>query len=89
MQFSANLNDVIIYVWVVSLCRWRDRSGLVIGPSGNIHVNETDLIFERPQEMDSGNYTAIIRNIAGEKLQKVWIIVSGNYTHITYMRLRT
>lgn len=55
---------------------WRDRSGLVIGPSGNIHVNETDLIFERPQEMDSGNYTAIIRNIAGEKLQKVWIIVS-------------
>lgn len=34
--------------------------------------------------MDSGNYTAIIRNIAGEKLQKVWIIVSGNYTHNIY-----
>ncbi|XP_078313477.1 inactive tyrosine-protein kinase 7-like isoform X2 [Crassostrea virginica] len=55
---------------------WRDRSDLIIGQSGNIHVNETDLIFERPQEMDSGNYTAIMRNIAGEKHQKVWIIVS-------------
>ncbi|XP_048732970.1 inactive tyrosine-protein kinase 7-like [Ostrea edulis] len=58
------------------ILEWRDRSDLVIGQSGNIHVNETDLIFERPQEMDSGNYTAIIRNVAGVKQQKVWIIVS-------------
>ncbi|XP_062589109.1 inactive tyrosine-protein kinase 7-like [Saccostrea cucullata] len=55
---------------------WRDRSDLIIGTSGNIHVNETELIFERPQEMDSGNYTAIIKNIAGRNQQKVWIIVS-------------
>ncbi|OWF48337.1 inactive tyrosine-protein kinase 7-like [Mizuhopecten yessoensis] len=56
--------------------RWYDRNDLLIGDSGQIHVEEDNLVFENPQEMDSGNYTCVIVNIAGEKRQNVWITVS-------------
>lgn len=58
-------------------CRWYDRSNLLIGDSGQIHVEGDNLVFESPQEIHSGNYTCVISNVAGEKRQNVWIIVSG------------
>ncbi|XP_059173362.1 inactive tyrosine-protein kinase 7-like [Physella acuta] len=58
--------------------RWLDRNDRVIGTSGRIHYNAftNRLVFESPQEIDSGNYTFIANNSAAEKKQNVWIIVS-------------
>ena len=44
---------------------------------GPIRKEGADLLFENPQQIDSGNYTFIVNNTAGEKRQSVWIIVSG------------
>ncbi|CAL1542558.1 unnamed protein product [Lymnaea stagnalis] len=56
--------------------RWIDRNDRVITDSGNIHVSGHNLVFESPQESDSGNYTFVVNNTSGEKKQSVWIIVS-------------
>ena len=44
---------------------------------GLIKTEGSDLVFENPQQIDSGNYTFIVNNTAGERRQNVWIIVSG------------
>lgn len=48
-----------------------------IADTGNIRRIETSLHFQDPQQIDSGNYTFIVNNTAGEKTKNVWIIVSG------------
>ena len=45
--------------------------------TGAIRTVDSSLYFEDPQQIDSGNYTFIVNNTAGEKRQTVWIIVSG------------
>ena len=55
---------------------------MLIGDTGRIHVKDNQLVFENPQEIESGNYTFIVNNTAGEKRQKVWITVSGNHFYI-------
>ena len=62
--------------------RWLDRNDMLIGDTGRIHVKDNQLVFENPQEIESGNYTFIVNNTAGEKRQKVWITVSGNHFYI-------
>ncbi|XP_041351989.1 inactive tyrosine-protein kinase 7-like isoform X2 [Gigantopelta aegis] len=56
--------------------RWLDRNDMLIGDTGRIHVQDNRLVFENPQEIESGNYTFIVNNTAGEKRHKVWITVS-------------
>lgn len=52
---------------------------MLIGDVGRIHVEGHNLVFENSQQIDSGNYTCIANNTAGEKRQSVWIIVSGKF----------
>ncbi|CAG5115170.1 unnamed protein product, partial [Candidula unifasciata] len=56
--------------------RWVDRNDRTIGDTGRIHVQGNNLVFESPQEVDSGNYTFVANNTSGEKKQSVWVIVS-------------
>ncbi|XP_055878198.1 inactive tyrosine-protein kinase 7-like isoform X2 [Biomphalaria glabrata] len=56
--------------------RWLDRNDRVILETGRIHVSGPNLVFDSPQEMDSGNYTFVANNTSGEKKQSVWVIVS-------------
>ncbi|XP_067682833.1 inactive tyrosine-protein kinase 7-like [Haliotis asinina] len=56
--------------------RFLDRNDLVVASAGPIHVDGNKLVFEKPQEIDSGNYTFIINNTAGEKKKSVWIMIS-------------
>ncbi|KAK3595006.1 hypothetical protein CHS0354_003731 [Potamilus streckersoni] len=60
----------------VSSYRWLDKNDMTVRESGVIHTDNSHLVFENPQEIDSGNYTFVINNSAGEKRQNVWIIVS-------------
>lgn len=52
----------------------------MVASAGPIHVDGNKLVFEKPQEIDSGNYTFIINNTAGEKKKSVWIMISGELT---------
>ncbi|ESO84448.1 hypothetical protein LOTGIDRAFT_71201, partial [Lottia gigantea] len=56
--------------------RWIDRNDLKITDTGLIRTEGNKLIFENPQEIDSGNYTLIVNNSAGERKKSVWVIVS-------------
>ena len=56
---------------------WLNKNDRVIQDVGPIRKEGADLLFENPQQIDSGNYTFIVNNTAGEKRQNVWIIVSG------------
>lgn len=47
--------------------------------TGRIHIKENALIFENAQEIDSGNYTFVVNNTAGQKTKIVWVIISGRY----------
>lgn len=44
-----------------------------------MHVKDNLLVFESPQEIDSGNYTFVVNNTAGQKTRSVWIMVSGEW----------
>lgn len=55
---------------------WFDRNGDLIGTTGNIYMQENNLVFKNPQQIDTGNYTCQASNLAGIKRQSVWIIVS-------------
>lgn len=57
--------------------RWLNKNDMPVVKSGAIRVVENNLYFEDPQQIDSGNYTFIVNNTAGEKRQNVWIIISG------------
>ena len=54
-----------------------------IGEMGRIRLEGNKLVFEDPEEIDTGNYTCIMSNIAGEKRQNVWIMISGEYSDMT------
>ena len=55
---------------------------------GLIRTEGSDLVFENPQQIDSGNYTFIVNNTAGERRQNVWVIVSGKRTGVhSFIRL--
>ena len=56
---------------------WLNKNDRLIQDVGPIRKEGADLLFENPQQIDSGNYTFIVNNTAGEKRQSVWIIVSG------------
>lgn len=58
-----------------------------VGNTGKIHVDGHKLVFEDPEQIDSGNYTVIISNMAGEKTKKVWIIMSGSHRLIVCLDL--
>lgn len=58
-------------------CRWLNKNDLPVTDSGDIRIEGTNLVFKDPQQIDSGNYTFIVNNTAGEKQQSVWVIVSG------------
>ncbi|KAL8559619.1 hypothetical protein ACOMHN_008330 [Nucella lapillus] len=55
---------------------WLGRNGLPIPSSGRIHMTDEGLVFESPQEIDSGNYTFVLNNTAGLKKRGVWVMVS-------------
>ncbi|XP_076442608.1 inactive tyrosine-protein kinase 7-like [Babylonia areolata] len=55
---------------------WLGRNDLPIPSSGRIHVTDEGLVFESPQEIDSGNYTFVLNNTAGVKKRGVWVMVS-------------
>lgn len=40
-------------------------------------MENNNLVFESPTEVQSGNYTCEVSNIADTRRQSVWIIVSG------------
>ncbi|XP_014785291.1 inactive tyrosine-protein kinase 7 [Octopus bimaculoides] len=56
--------------------RWLNRNNMPIGEMGMIRVEDSTLVFEDPEEIDTGNYTCIMSNSAGEKKQNVWIMIS-------------
>ncbi|XP_052767076.1 inactive tyrosine-protein kinase 7-like isoform X2 [Mya arenaria] len=56
--------------------RWLNKNDMPIADQGAIRMEGSNLHFEDPQQIDSGNYTFIVNNTAGEKRQSVWIIVS-------------
>ncbi|XP_050404298.1 inactive tyrosine-protein kinase 7 isoform X1 [Patella vulgata] len=56
--------------------RWIDRNDLQIKDTGLIRTEGNKIIFENPQEIDSGNYTLVVNNSAGERKKSVWVIVS-------------
>lgn len=58
--------------------RWLNKNNMPIIDTGAIRMMESHLFFEDPEQIDSGNYTFIVNNTAGEKIQSVWIVVSGN-----------
>ncbi|XP_025105035.1 inactive tyrosine-protein kinase 7-like isoform X2 [Pomacea canaliculata] len=55
---------------------WQDRNDLRVPDAGRMHVKDNLLVFESPQEIDSGNYTFVVNNTAGQKTRSVWIMVS-------------
>ena len=57
--------------------RWLGRNDLPVPATGRIHVKDESLVFESPQEIDSGNYTFVLNNTAGVKRRSVWVMVSG------------
>jgi len=59
------------------MSRWLNKNDMPITDTGDIRTEGTNLIFKDPQQIDSGNYTFIVNNTAGDKQQSVWIIVSG------------
>ncbi|XP_029637043.1 inactive tyrosine-protein kinase 7 isoform X1 [Octopus sinensis] len=56
--------------------RWLNRNNMPIGEMGMIRVEDSTLVFEDPEEIDTGNYTCIMSNSAGEKKQNIWIMIS-------------
>lgn len=55
-----------------------------VGEMGRIRLEGNKLVFEDPEEIDTGNYTCIMSNTAGEKRQNVWIMISGEYIDVSY-----
>lgn len=55
---------------------WQDRNDMLVTDTGRIHMQGDMLVFESPQEIDSGNYTFIVNNTAGQKRRSVWVMVS-------------
>ncbi|KAH3873129.1 hypothetical protein DPMN_036355 [Dreissena polymorpha] len=56
--------------------RWLNKNDMPLSDQGQIRMIGTNLFFEDPQQIDSGNYTFIVNNTAGEKRQSFWIIIS-------------
>lgn len=56
--------------------RWLNRNNMPVGEMGRIRLEGNKLVFEDPEEIDTGNYTCIMSNTAGEKRQNVWIMIS-------------
>ncbi|KAK7504332.1 hypothetical protein BaRGS_00004636, partial [Batillaria attramentaria] len=55
---------------------WLDRNDMLVTDTGRIYVQDNLLVFQSPQEIDSGNYTFIVNNTAGQKRRSVWVMVS-------------
>lgn len=73
---------ILIYIYTYAsfpFFSWFDRNGDQIGTSGNIYVQDNNLIFKNPAQIDTGNYTCKVSNLAYTKNQTVWIIVSGKW----------
>ena len=68
---------IVYYIIPYFNFRWLNKNKRQILSMGLIKTEGSDLVFENPQQIDSGNYTFIVNNTAGERRQNVWIIVSG------------
>ena len=73
---------VCVLYWLLSYFSWLNKNERRILDVGPIRTEGPDLLFDNPQQIDSGNYTFIVNNTAGEKRQNVWIIVSGRIQYL-------
>jgi len=56
--------------------RWKNPYGVEIIDQDRIKSSEGVLSFQNVHESDSGNYTCHTENIAGQRQQSVWVVVS-------------
>lgn len=56
---------------------WEDPSGRVISDTGRIRVDDTQLIVDGAKKVDTGNYTCVAENIAGQERTSLYFYVAG------------
>ena len=64
--------------------RWEDPRSIALTTEGRISARGEKLVLTNAQQSDSGNYTCVAYNMAGETSHKVPIVVSGKHTTISY-----
>jgi hypothetical protein len=64
--------------------RWEDHRGTVILADGHIKAENGLLTITSAREEDSGNYTCVVSNTAGEQRKNVWIVVSGKHVCVVW-----
>ncbi len=62
--------------------RWEHSWGGPIPETGRINAADGILSISNSQADDSGNYTCVVSNMAGEKHKNIWVVVSGKNREI-------
>lgn len=58
---------------------WWEKDGARVPTEGRVHQQDTDLIFNPTTFGDSGTYTCVAQNKAGQRRQEVSVTVAGEY----------
>ncbi|XP_035226737.1 inactive tyrosine-protein kinase 7-like isoform X2 [Stegodyphus dumicola] len=56
---------------------WEDSSGRVISDAGRIRVDDSQLIVDGAKKSDTGNYTCVAENIAGQERASLYFYVAA------------
>ncbi len=56
---------------------WWERAGARVASEGRVHQWDGDLIFSPTDRNDSGVYTCVARNTAGQKQQELLVTVAS------------
>lgn len=58
---------------------WWEKDGVRVPSEGRVYQQDTDLVFNPTMAGDSGTYTCMAQNKAGQRKQEVGISVVGEY----------
>ena len=67
-----------LFIYPISNCRWLDPFDTEVGEVGRVRADgQTRFFLTNSQPGDTGNYSCVATNMAGNEKAQLWVVVSG------------